>query len=150
MAISRLKERYRVDLPALQACCESNYLRLTRLLPNMRERIQSRYVALSQGAQHYGVLHLEVLECCPYTTTLALSQPASVAWLPTPTLKIRVYHDARMAEVIEANQAKHFAGRYQYPNPSMHQPDEKTQLNAFLSEWLAHCLQLGHEFEAVG
>jgi uncharacterized protein YqiB (DUF1249 family) len=31
----------------------------------------------------------------------------------------------------------------------MHQPDEKSQLNLFLGEWLSHCLARGHELEPV-
>jgi len=31
----------------------------------------------------------------------------------------------------------------------MHQPDEKTQLNLFLGEWLGHCLACGHELAPV-
>ncbi|HBX56798.1 MAG TPA: DUF1249 domain-containing protein, partial [Pseudomonas sp.] len=58
-------------------------------------------------------------------------------------------HDARMAEVISAQSARRFRSIYPYPNAAMHQPDEKTQLNLFLGEWLSHCLACGHELEPV-
>ena len=38
---------------------------------------------------------------------------------------------------------------YSYPNAAMHQPDEKSQLNLFLGEWLSHCLACGHELVPV-
>ena len=38
MDMRRTRERYRVDLLELQAACEANYLRLMRLLPEMRNR----------------------------------------------------------------------------------------------------------------
>lgn len=144
-----LRERYRVDLVELQAACEANYARLMQLLPGMRDgadsKRQARRVALSQGEQLLGVLALDVLETCPYTSTLSVRQEHSLAWLPVPQLEVRVYHDARMAEVVGAQSARRFHGRYPYPNAAMHQPDEKTQLNLFLGEWLSHCLACGHE-----
>lgn len=160
--MNRLRERYRVDLIELQNACAANYERLLQLLPHMREarerrelREQSpfgglvRRVALTQGEQCLGILVLEVLQACPYTTTLQVRQELSLPWLPVPQLRVRVYHDARMAEVVRAENAQHFRGRYPYPNAAMHQPDEKTQLNLFLGEWLSHCLACGHELEPV-
>ena len=144
-----LRERYRVDLVELQAACEANYARLMRLLPNMREHTESRRVALSQGEHLLGVLALDVLESCPYTTTLCVRQEHSLPWLPVPQLEVRVYHDARMAEVVSAENARRLHILYPYPNAAMHQPDEKSQLNLFLGEWLSHCLACGHEPQPV-
>lgn len=144
-----LRERYRIDLVELQAACEANYARLMRLLPNMREHTESRRVALSQGEHLLGVLALDVLESCPYTTTLCVRQEHSLPWLPVPQLEVRVYHDARMAEVVSAENARRLHIHYPYPNAAMHQPDEKSQLNLFLGEWLSHCLACGHEPQPV-
>ena len=147
--MTAVRERYRLDLIELQATCEANYARLMRLLPDMRGLVGSRRVALSQGEQMLGVLTLEVMLDCPYTSTLRVSQEHSLPWLPVPQLQVQVYHDARMAEVISAEHARRFRSIYPYPNVFMHQPDEKAQLNVFLGEWLSHCLALGHEFEVV-
>lgn len=153
MVLNLLRERYRVDLVELQAACELNYARLMQLLPAMREpsdpHLQPRRVALSQGEHLLGVLALEVVESCPYTSTIKVRQEHSLPWLPVPQLEVRVYHDARMAEVVGAQSARRFRGIYPYPNAAMHQPDEKTQLNLFLGEWLSHCLACGHELEPV-
>ncbi|CAD5106523.1 DUF1249 domain-containing protein [Zestomonas carbonaria] len=149
MGVVLLRERYRVDLAGLQAACEANYARLMRLLPAMRVERSSRRVALSQGERLLGVLALDVIEACPYTTTLQVTQEHSLPWLPVPRLEVRVYHDARMAEVICAENARRFRSIYPYPNAAMHQPDEKTQLNLFLGEWLSHCLACGHELEPL-
>lgn len=149
MVMTLLRERYRVDLVELQAACEANYARLLRLLPGMREHAGSRRVALSQGEQLLSVLALEVLENCPYTTTLLVRQEHSLHWLPVPQLVVRVYHDARMAEVVGTEHARRLDIRYPYPNAAMHQPDEKSQLNLFLGEWLSHCLACGHEPQPV-
>lgn len=149
MVVNLLRERYRVDLVELQTACEANYARLMRLLPSMRSEHQTRRVALSQGDHLLGILHLEVLETCPYTTSLRVRQEHSLPWLPVPQLEVRVYHDARMAEVISAENARRLHIRYPYPNAAMHQPDEKSQLNLFLGEWLNHCLACGHEAQPV-
>ncbi|HEJ5450261.1 TPA: DUF1249 domain-containing protein [Pseudomonas aeruginosa] len=149
MGLNLLRERYRVDLASLQATCEANYARLMRLLPDMREAQASRRVALSEGERLLGVLALEVTEACPYTTPLQVRQELGLPWLPAPRLEVRVYHDARMAEVIGAEQARRLMAIYPYPNQAMHQPDEKNQLNLFLGEWLAHCLACGHEMVPV-
>lgn len=144
------RERYRVNLRELQASCEANYLRLLKLLPDMRGAgPQPRRVAMSQGEQLLGVLVLEVVENCPYTTSLRVRQEGHPSWLPTPQLEVRAYHDARMAEVVGAARSRWFLGRYPYPNAAMHQPDEKAQLNLFLGEWLSHCQALGHELQPV-
>ncbi len=145
----RTRERYRVDLRELQAACEANYLRLMRLLPDMRSDPDTRRIAMSQGDRLLGVLVLSVTESCPYTTTVRVSQEDCLPWLPVPKMDVRVYHDARMAEVITAENARRFRGIYSYPNAQMHQPDEKNQLNLFLGEWLGHCLACGHELESV-
>jgi uncharacterized protein len=107
-----LRERYRVDLVELQTACELNYARLMQLLPAMRDNPQVRRVALSQGEHLLGVLALEVLETCPYTSTLEVRQEHSLSWLPVPRLEVRVYHDARMAEVVGTQSARRFHGIY--------------------------------------
>ena len=61
----------------------------------------------------------------------------------TPQLTVRVYHDAQLAEVVEFAPFRRAQPRYDYPNPRMHQPNEKSQWNHFLGEWLSHCLQHG-------
>jgi uncharacterized protein YqiB (DUF1249 family) len=37
--------------------------------------------------------------------------------------------------------------RYQYPNASMYQRDEKAQQNRYLGEWLSLCLSHGHSLD---
>ncbi|WP_070095254.1 DUF1249 domain-containing protein, partial [Pseudomonas sp. GTC 16481] len=127
MEVNLLRERYRVDLAGLQAACEANYARLMRLLPDMRTTQSSRRIGMTQGDQMLGVLVLDVVLACPYTTTLHIRQEHSLPWLPVPHLEVQVYHDARMAEVISAEHARRLRSIYPYPNEAMHQPDEKAQ-----------------------
>lgn len=60
-----------------------------------------------------------------------------------PKMVIRLYHDARMAEVISSQDIYQVKPRYDYPNVQMHQKDEKQQINKFLNEWLHLCLNAG-------
>lgn len=129
---------YHHDLSGHLSLCETNFWRLLRLVPEMRE---GEGVNL-RIAGHHTVI--EVQENAAYTTTLSLSQPALAALgVGMSRLELRVYHDAQMAEVVRASGLKGFAGRYDYPNPDMFQPDEKEQINRFLAEWLGHCLSHG-------
>ncbi len=104
--VNLLRERYRVDLVGLQTACELNYVRLMRLLPDMRSSLGERRLSLSEGEHVLGVLALEVLEANPYTTRVRLSLEHSLPWLPLPRLEVQVYHDARMAEVVAAEHAR--------------------------------------------
>ncbi|KXS38659.1 DUF1249 domain-containing protein [Modicisalibacter tunisiensis] len=135
---------YVTDLKSLQAECSANYLRLTRLVDDL-EAGAVREVPLAGHAGRFGTLWLEVAECAPYTTILRVAQTGVLdGIIDSPRMTVHLYHDVRMAEVTDFQRQRHFHGRYRYPNPRMHQPDEKLQLNRFLGEWLEHGLAHGH------
>lgn len=143
------KERYKVDLPLQMAICEANYVRLNKLLVRMADG-ECRLMT-SRG--HQQSLHLlKVLERSPYTTTLQLSQePLNIpsVWLKMPRLTLRMYHDAKVAEVLAWEGHKRLRPRYTYPNQAMYLADEKHQLNRFLWEWLELCLAEGHAVDEI-
>jgi len=144
-----VKERYKVDLPAQMAECETNYLRLTKLLSSIT---RNEYRFITSRDQQQSLHLLCVLERSPYTTTLQLSQvpvAASSTWLKMPRLTVRMYHDAKLAEVLAWEGHKRLRPRYEYPNQAMYQCDEKHQLNQFLGEWLALCLREGLTIDEV-
>lgn len=132
------RSRYSIDLVDLHTVCEGNYLRLQQVFPDYEHSNERRVLA---GSGH---LLLEVTERSRYTTMLTLTQ---ISPLPSPQggvrLEIRLYHDARMAEVVGFQAHRRVAGRYQYPNPNMYQRDEKHQQNRYLAELLAFCLAEG-------
>ena len=137
------KSSYKVDLRALHAQCEANYARLLRLFPDYES---SNKRSFSVGGTQ---IHMDVLERSRYTTLFLLqsfaqtSATSSWPWLTPLRMEVRAYHDAGMLEVIVFQGSTRTAGRYSYPNPSMHQQDEKAQQNAFLAEWLSNCLTHG-------
>lgn len=132
---------YVTDLRSLQSECSANYARLIRLVGDMQTG-QRRVITL--GDEGHFELVFFVRENAPYTTMLEVSQSGPFDHVvDRPDMRVRLYHDVRMAEVSDFQRQRHFHGRYRYPNPEMHQPDEKLQLNRFLGEWLAHGLAHG-------
>lgn len=137
-----MRKRYTPDLREIGALCEANYVRLCRLLPSLQTGDERCFTV------HYGTtsskICLRVDAEHAYTTQVRIEQQQeSSQWLQSPAMHIRLYHDARMAEVLSYQSQRSLEGRYQYPNAQMHLPDEKTQLNRYLAEWLKHCLRYG-------
>lgn len=138
---------YKVDLKGFMSDCEANYFRLRKLLPGFDEQDQFE---LGLPGAHQPILVLLIVERTPYTSLVSISQHETFTfsdWVPAPSLKVRLYHDARLAEVVNWSGSQNPRPKYAYPNDNMHQPDEKAQWNRFLSEWLA--LAIRHGFAAT-
>lgn len=140
-ALFPTKRRYQVDLAAVQAECELNYSRLLRLLREFPD--DSRCFGVGAHQQ----LSVHVVERCPYTTTLEIAPSPLPHDGEAPCMTVRVYHDARLAEVVACAGRRRVQPRYDYPNEDMLQPDEKAQWNRFLGEWLSYCLQHGFSLD---
>lgn len=148
-----LNRRYVPDLKKMAAACEGNYIRLNKLLPDFELGCEKSFLmnmasgndsaAVSSGLEVK--ITLKVIESFPYTSTIELiQQGVCPGWVTPPSMLVRVYHDARSAEVTSYQNQKRIQGKYRYPNPQMRMPDEKAQLNQFLAEWLTHCFKYGH------
>ena len=153
------KRSYSVDLIKQMAECDANYIRLLKLIPDLRT-YRSRSVCEAENKNdqklvefviaddHDGsgetVVDVRLVETFKYTTTLEITQrPAAGKWLTNPTMQVRIYHDACTAEVTAYQNHRNFQPRYSQPNPRMYHRDEKMQVNNFLGEWLAHCWRAG-------
>ncbi|MBI3771330.1 MAG: DUF1249 domain-containing protein [Gammaproteobacteria bacterium] len=112
---------------------ERNFRRLVTLLPELRVAVSS------VPASNVGVLRVEVVERHKYTTLVSLAQPLPL-FLPPLTMTVCIYHDAKVAEVIDYQESGRLRARYDYPNPDMFQVREKRRVNEFLGEWLDFCL----------
>ena len=95
-----------------------------------------------------GILKVEILERSPYTTLVSLScrLPTDNQFVSDPHMKIRVCHDAKVAEVVSYQDCARFQAIYPFPNRFIQQVREKRQVNRFLGEWLDVCLQRGLSF----
>ncbi|KXJ57550.1 DUF1249 domain-containing protein [Neptuniibacter pectenicola] len=144
-----MKRKYIPDLTRQMSQCEANYVRIMKLLPDL-DNCDEREFQVS-WPEHSAYLRLKVDERFKYTSTVLVSHryETNSPWLESPGLVVRLYHDASVAEVICMQRRKQLSGAYPYPNPNMHLPDEKLQLNEYLGEWLSECLRYGHLMEIV-
>lgn len=119
---------------------EQNYLRLKKIVPDVE--IADEMISVSPG--HLD-LYLSVTERCKFTTMLTMTyqfrQDNKVVYQPDMHLKI--YHDARIAEVQDRLDRKHHRI---YSGKSLQQ---KWTLNRFLFKWLGYCIHQGHYFHPV-
>lgn len=141
-----MNKRYTVDLAGIMRLYETNYAKLLPLLPKT-DRVGDGCVYKVFDVEY----QLRIIESTRYTTVIELWQ-RSDGELPEyllPRLTIRLYHDARVAEVCTAQQISRLKPRYDYPNLRMHQKDEKHQVNRFLGDWLAYCLKNGISKQSV-
>lgn len=119
---------------------ERNYIGIRRLIPCMPQAGTTLLSPIPGGLD----LHLEVLQRFPYTTEVILTYQFRKAdrLLLEPNLHIRIYTDARLAEVMSA----------QWRNWPDFQLQGGTQLSArwhanrFLYKWINYCLHQGHCF----
>ena len=142
--MSVVVKKYRPHLPTLMTLCEVNYMLLLRVLADKEHVGEMRCFFISDFLSY----RVQVNEVTRYTTLLTINQEANIdgynlTELFRPKMVVRLYHDARMAEVISNQDVKQIKPRYDYPNDKMHLPDEKQQINYFLKEWLQLCLKLG-------
>ncbi len=136
-------DKYVPDLKGLIHDCEANYLRFLRLLPTMDEHNEWSF-AVELPSDQLSEVVIAVTERSRYTTTVSLTQASHVGeWVPEPTITVRLYHDARLAEVLSYQKNHRIRQSYEYPNAKMYHRNEKAQLNAFLGEWLDSCLKSG-------
>ena len=168
-----VNSRYRVDLRELQALYAANYARVLRLFPEYEGRNARQFcvgtarvcIDVIERTRYTTVFRLQCLRAAADAEAGA-APAAGAEWLAPLRIDARAYHDAALLEVIDFAGADREAppsgsvnepvnepvkgpvkqrlpGRHAYPNPAMHQRDEKRQQNRFLAAWLSHCLHHG-------
>ena len=120
---------------------ENNYLRFKRLVADL-DAISDHAISVVPGCMD---LHLHIVERSKFTTTVRMTYYffENQQLIAEPDLKLRVYHDARLVEVL-AGHLKH--GRQRLDHLPATAIKFKWRLNRFLYKWLGYCLYLGHEF----
>ena len=136
--------KYHVNLSELMRVYETNYAKMVSLLP--RPEVIGALASYRVCKQQY---QIKVLEITVYTTLVELYLIDGNPVYPLPKLTVRLYHDARVAEVCAIQQLAYIKAKYDYPNGKMLQKDEKHQLNQFLSDWLTFCLKNGISQEPI-
>ena len=147
---------------ALMGLYESNYVRLNWLTTEAQWRESREAPAARRGAAgvaglegaHRSVvaddcdLLLTVIERTPYTSTVNLSYSIAED-LQIPDLRVRVYHDAHLAE------AQEWAGTHTQPvlkalrTQAERELDQRWARNVMLNKWLEYCVERGHRFSSA-
>ncbi|MCX7101519.1 MAG: DUF1249 domain-containing protein [Methylobacter sp.] len=130
----------------LEHVCESNYQKLFRLIPDL----MAFKDAATGFAPLHTALHLEIIERTPYTLTLELSHcfKKSSEDSLAPAVKIRVYLDAHLAEVLSDHAREAVTQVFKDASLSRDIMNYKWRLNYFLQKWLDHCLKNDYLFSA--
>ncbi len=134
------KRRTSGRFASLMELYENNYMLVRLLIPELRSLQDGHYVSRISDAMD---LELSQIEHCRYTTTFNLTYrfENSLRQPCEPDLTIRLYHDARTAEVV--------TGLIQTQRAESRRKrglDDSWQLNRFLFKWLRYCLHQGHLF----
>ncbi len=132
------------NFAGLMELYECIYIRLRNLVPDVGE-LPDYTVSRIPGVLD---LHLRVTERCRFTTTYQLTYlfHDQQGEFPAPDMRVRLYHDAQVGEVISCGRTRgrrHAEYHRMFHNYSL---DEKWRMNRFLQKWLGYCLMQGHRF----
>jgi len=129
---------------SLMSLYESNYIRLGWLIPDLRE-VEGTKISAIEGDLP---LHLRVEEHTRYTTTLTLTYlfPDADGEIADPDLQIRVYHDARLAEVQACARWHRHTMLAAIRSDLARALGDRWLRNVMLNKWLDYCVERGHRF----
>lgn len=132
---------------ALMGLYESNYIRLGWLAGRL-DQLHGRHRSSVSGDCD---LLLTVTERTPYTTTLSLTYllPEGEREWEYPDMRVRVYHDAHLAEALQwANFHPHAVLRA-LRSRAERELDQRWARNMMLNKWLEYCVERGHRFSSA-
>jgi len=123
---------------------ECNYIRLRNLVPDV-DAMPDSVISRIPGVLD---LHMQVVERNKFTTTLNLTYyfTDKEGRFPAPDMRVRMYHDAQVGEVIACGRRR--GNRHAEYNRmfNTYTLAEKWHMNRFLQKWLGYCLMQGHRF----
>jgi len=128
----------------LEQICASNFQKIFQLIPGL--------LAFEEKAHGFAVnhstLYLEVIERTAYTMTIELSHSfnRNLEESLEPAVKIRIYLDAKLAEVLSDHARAAVSQVYKGWSCSREIMNYKWRLNYFLQKWLDHCLKKEYQF----
>ena len=125
-------KRYQPDINKFLALCGRNYFHILKWLPMETHQGDTWLVEDKMGC-----LSVRLIENTNYTQLIEISRGVGKSdYIHAPCVSVRVYHDAKLAEVLTSRQISQLSPVYDYPNIRMYHRDEKYQVNAFLEELL--------------
>jgi uncharacterized protein YqiB (DUF1249 family) len=129
---------------SLMSLYESNYIRLGWLIADLSAIDDAAVSIVTNDCP----LHLRVEERSRYTTTVTLTYifESETAALADPDLQIRIYHDARLAEVQSCARWHRHAMLESLRSTLARALGERWLRNIMLNKWLDYCVERGHRF----
>lgn len=129
---------------SLMSLYESNYIRLGWLISDLAAIDD---VAVSV-VENDCPLHLRVEDRSRYTTTLTLTYlfESESSVLADPDLQIRIYHDARLAEVQSCARWHRHTMLESLRSTLARALGDRWLRNIMLNKWLDYCVERGHRF----
>lgn len=129
---------------SLMTLYESNFIRLGWLALDV-QHLPDFAVSRVPGDCE---LHLAVLDRSRYTTTLSLTYRLHEAGkhLVEPNLELRVYHDARLVEVLGSIGGRRHRDLSDMRGIGGQGLGERWLRNQMLNKWLEYCAGRGHRF----
>jgi uncharacterized protein YqiB (DUF1249 family) len=144
------EQGYQPDLSDLLSQCELNYRLLMLLWPDFSTFTQQNsgnVKAIHQKCFEYDMITvlLDVIDVAKYTTTMNMTiknmniESPAVKLSHGMKLIVRIYHDAKMLEVMEGPGPS--ALKAIYSRQANKPIDEKRQINRFVGESMQACLR---------
>ena len=132
----------------LMSVYESNFLRLDSLVKSLAS-IEGEWTSVGSDDVP---LHLDVLERTRYTCTLRLTyrfeeqgEEGSVCEILDPDLRLRVYFDGRLAEVMSMSACHRHQILRDIAASHRETLDSRWRRNMLLNKWLEYLHDTGHE-----
>ena len=131
----------------LEQMCESNYRKLLKLIP---ELLVMKNDAVGVALNNTPLL-ITVIENTPYTVMIELNHcfMQNKEEFLEPALKIRLYLDVKLAEVMSDQNRDPISLVFKDKGLSKDIMNYKWRLNYFLQKWLDHCLKKGYQFRTT-
>ncbi len=129
---------------SLMSLYESNYIRLGWLIPRLHD-IERGCISNVPGDCP---LHLRIDEREKYTTTLTLTYlfDDGETQVADPDLQVRIYHDARLAEVQACARWHRHTVLEAIRSDLARALGDRWLRNIMLNKWLDYCVERGHCF----
>jgi uncharacterized protein YqiB (DUF1249 family) len=140
-----LRQKYKTSdrFGNLMELYEKNYMQLRLLIPELKRIPEMPVVSHVTGCLP---VHFTLLEQTPYTSRLHLTyrfyDNREGRGYVAPDFEIRVYHDARTAEVVSG-----LLHGQQHVERKTRNLDDSWRLNRYLYKWLSYLLRRGHRLQ---
>jgi uncharacterized protein YqiB (DUF1249 family) len=132
---------------ALMGLYESNYIRFGWLAGELAA-LNGRHRSVVAGDCD---LLLTLTERSPYTSTVNLTYvlPGADGETQFPDMRVRVYHDAHLAEAQEWAGTHGQAVLKALRSHAERELDQRWARNVMLNKWLEYCVERGHRFSSA-